>query len=166
MGGKDHRVLLRLNTIFIYLFILFTTLTFFKIFIYLFGCIRSQLQHTGSSSRHAGSFVVVLGLLSSCNYGLHSCSTWALQLWRGCSIWDLSSPTRDQTHVPCTGRQILNHWTTREVPLILLLNVYINLNLHHHHAFEIHINKFFFNSLKFFFISFSLICSSIPFNLS
>ena len=26
------------------------------------------------------------------------------------------SQTRDQTHVPCIGRQILNHWTTREVP--------------------------------------------------
>ena len=23
---------------------------------------------------------------------------------------------RDQTHVPCIGRQVLNHWTTREVP--------------------------------------------------
>ena len=27
-----------------------------------------------------------------------------------------SSQTRDRTHVPCTGGQILNHWTTREVP--------------------------------------------------
>ena len=26
-----------------------------------------------------------------------------------------SSWPRDRTHVPCTGRQILNHWTTREV---------------------------------------------------
>ena len=25
-------------------------------------------------------------------------------------------PTRDQTHVFCVGRQIPNHWTTREVP--------------------------------------------------
>ena len=24
--------------------------------------------------------------------------------------------TRDWTHVPCIGRRILNHWTTREVP--------------------------------------------------
>ena len=28
-----------------------------------------------------------------------------------------SSWTRDRTHVPCIGRQILNHWTTREVLL-------------------------------------------------
>ena len=27
-----------------------------------------------------------------------------------------SSCTRDRTHVPCTGRQILNHWITRQVP--------------------------------------------------
>ena len=32
-----------------------------------------------------------------------------------CGMWDLSSPTRDQTPVCCIGRQILNHWTTREV---------------------------------------------------
>ena len=31
-------------------------------------------------------------------------------------MWDLSSPTRDQTLVLCTVRWILNHWTTREAP--------------------------------------------------
>ena len=30
-------------------------------------------------------------------------------------MWDLSSPTRDRTRVPCIGRRILYHWTTREV---------------------------------------------------
>ena len=29
---------------------------------------------------------------------------------------DLSSLSRDQTCAPCIARQILNHWTTREVP--------------------------------------------------
>ena len=29
---------------------------------------------------------------------------------------DLSSPTRDRTRTPSTGRQSLNHWTAREVP--------------------------------------------------
>ena len=28
--------------------------------------------------------------------------------------WHVSSPTRDQTHSPSTGRQSLNHWTIRE----------------------------------------------------
>ena len=32
------------------------------------------------------------------------------------SVWGLSSWTRDQTHVPCIARQVLNHWTSREVP--------------------------------------------------
>ena len=46
-----------------------------------------------------------------------SCSLWAYLLQ---TMWDLSSPTRDGTHVPCTARRILNHWTTREVPKIYL----------------------------------------------
>ena len=33
-------------------------------------------------------------------------------------MWDISFLTRDRTHVPCIGRQIPNHWTTKEVPLI------------------------------------------------
>ena len=33
-----------------------------------------------------------------------------------CGMWDLISPTRDQTHISCFGRWILKHWTTRKVP--------------------------------------------------
>ena len=54
---------------------------------------------------HAGSLVVA--------HGLRSCGARA-SLPRG--MWDLSSPTRDRTCVPCIGRHILNHWTTSEVP--------------------------------------------------
>ena len=36
-------------------------------------------------------------------------------------MWDFNSLTRGQTHTPCIGRQSLNHWTTREVPLRLVL---------------------------------------------
>ena len=43
-------------------------------------------------------------------------STWA---YLPCGMWDLSSLTRDRTHVPCIGRRILNHWTTREVPELI-----------------------------------------------
>ena len=46
-------------------------------------------------------------------YGLSSCGAWA-SLPSG--VWDLSSPTKDQTHVLYIGRWILNHWTTRNVP--------------------------------------------------
>ena len=31
-------------------------------------------------------------------------------------MWDLSSPTRNQTLTPCIERRSLNHWTAREVP--------------------------------------------------
>ena len=34
---------------------------------------------------------------------------------------DLSSSTRDQTHVLCNARQILNHLATREVPYAQVL---------------------------------------------
>ena len=39
---------------------------------------------------------------------------------------DLSSPTRDRTHVSCIVRQILNHWTTSKV----LPFIYIYTNIH------------------------------------
>ena len=39
-----------------------------------------------------------------------------LKLKLPCGRWDLSSWTEDGGCVPCVGRQILNHWTTREVP--------------------------------------------------
>ena len=73
------------------------------------------------------------GLLSSCGvrasrHGAFSCcraqalrgiASVAVACGLSCfarSMWDLSSQSRDQTHVPCTGRRILNHWTTKEVP--------------------------------------------------
>ena len=54
-----------------------------------------------------GLSIEVQGLLSCCR-------TWTQQLQH--SMLDLTSPTRNQTLVPCIGRQILNYWTTREVP--------------------------------------------------
>ena len=35
-------------------------------------------------------------------------------LW---GMWDLNSPTRDQTSSPCVGGWSHNHWTTRKVPI-------------------------------------------------
>ena len=113
------------------------SLLFYFFNIYLFGCIRSQLRHAGSSLWHTGSFVVACRLFVATRGLLSSCGVWAsLQLWRAGSracglsscgawsqlprgMWDLSSPTRDRTHVPCIGRWILNHWTTREVPIFI-----------------------------------------------
>ena len=36
-------------------------------------------------------------------------------------MWDLSSPTRDRTCTPCSGRRRLNRWTAREVPRVMRL---------------------------------------------
>ena len=33
-------------------------------------------------------------------------------------MWDLSSPSSDQTQFPCIAGWILKHWTTREVPTV------------------------------------------------
>ena len=57
-----------------------------------------------------GLFVAVLGLFSSC--GMRALEPMGLVTP---GMWDLSSPTRDRTRVPCIGRWILNHCTTREV---------------------------------------------------
>ena len=35
-------------------------------------------------------------------------------------MWNLSTPTWDQTNIPCIGRWILNHWATREVLIICI----------------------------------------------
>ena len=47
---------------------------------------------------------------------LHWVSVVALGLSCSEACRNLSSQARDQTHIPCTGRQMLNHGTTREVP--------------------------------------------------
>ena len=42
------------------------------------------------------------------------------------------SLTRDQTHVSCIGRQVLNHWTTREgLPQFLYSSVSVHLGCFH-----------------------------------
>ena len=51
---------------------------------------------------------------------LQYCFCFVLVFWLW-SMWDLRSPTRDWTRTPYIGRQSLNHWTAREV-LILVTN--------------------------------------------
>ena len=75
------------------------------------------------------------GVQASCCGGFYCCRVWAVG-WRGfssCGTWAEfpmyveSSWTRDQTHVPCIGRQILNHWTTRKVTTFLIISSTITL---------------------------------------
>ena len=111
-------------------------------FYYLFGCVGSLLLHTGflqlwqvgySSLWCAGFSLRWLLLLwstgSRCtsfsSYGTRAQQVWlagsraqAQQLWHTGLVapWHVgSSQTRAQTRVPCIGRRILNHCTTREV---------------------------------------------------
>lgn len=53
--------------------------------------------------------------LASC--GLQSTSASIVMTWIELphSMWPLFSPTRNWTQILCIARQILNHWTTREV---------------------------------------------------
>ena len=68
------------------------------------------------------SVAVAQGLIS-CSWrplehvGFSSCGTQA-QL---CACYLVSPQARDQTCVPCIGRQILIHYTTRETPLLLFV---------------------------------------------
>ena len=73
---------------------------------YLFGWFRSQLQNARSSLHYVGSFITA-----------HRLSSCGAQNQFLCSMWDPSSPTRDQTSIPCIAGWIANHWTTREVPV-------------------------------------------------
>ena len=76
------------------------------------GC--SSLQSTGFS---LWWLLLLQGTGSRC-WGFSSCGSWAQQLWLtglGALRHVESSQTRFPTPVPCIGRQILKHWTSREV---------------------------------------------------
>ena len=62
--------------------------------------------------------IVAMHQLEACRHS--NPGTRAYRLPHG--MWDLNPPTRDQTHIPCIGRHILNHWTTREVPSFSFYN--------------------------------------------
>ena len=81
--------------------------------------------------RFLSPWLLFLQSLGSRCVGFSSCNTQVRWLWhRGARMpaqqlghtglvapWHVgSSWTRNQTCVPCMGRQILNHWTIREVP--------------------------------------------------
>ena len=68
-------------------------------------------------------FLALLGLGCSISFSLGGTRTSLVEdrlhnAWASLpqDIWEISSPTRNQTCVLCIGRQILNQWTTREVP--------------------------------------------------
>ena len=105
-------------------------------FYFLPRCVCTQVF--SSCGKQGLLFVKVHGLLiaiaSRCgaqalgHVGFSSCSTWAHQyMYMGIVAPKhvVFSRTRDWTCVPCIGRQILNHWTTREVPALSLLSLQV-----------------------------------------
>jgi len=62
---------------------------------------------------------------------VHGLLLWCTGLGVALQPWDLSSPTKYQTHISCIGRQILNQWTTREVSYTFFFFFFINLTLEH-----------------------------------
>ena len=63
------------------------------IYVYLFNCLGSQLQHTGSSLHHVQSLIAVLRLTS--------CGSWAKQLWHT----GLAAPGHVEILVPWQGME-------------------------------------------------------------
>ena len=62
-----------------------------------------------------GSFVVRHRLPSGVAWALEPAGS-AVAALLSRATWDLSSPTRDWTCIPCIVRRILNYWTTQQVP--------------------------------------------------
>ena len=53
--------------------------------------------------------------------------SWRVHAYLPQGMWDFSALTRGRTLVPCIGRQILNHWNTRDVPICIFLKEKIAL---------------------------------------
>ena len=109
---------------------------FLKTVIYLFSGCAGSLQHTGFlqlrqaddtlwffagfslqwclSLRTVCQYLWCVGLVALRHVGSWNSSNMESELALPCA--NLRSLARDQTHVPCIGRQIRNHWTPREVP--------------------------------------------------
>ena len=109
-----------------------------SIYLFIFGCVGSSLLRTGFLQLRCVGFslrwLLLLWSTGSRHMGFSSCGTWAQQLWlvgsraQAQQLWRTglvapqhvgSSWARARTRVPCIGRWILNHCTTREVPTMM-----------------------------------------------
>ena len=99
-----------------YLFYLWPCWVFVAVAQALSSCSEQRLLSSwGARTSHCSDIsygAQILGCTGFSSYGSKaSCSK------------DLSSQNRDRTRVPCIGRRILNHWTTREVPFLMFLKI-------------------------------------------
>ena len=113
-----------------YFYIIFHDLDFFfliYIIYLLFGCVRSQLRRTRPSLWQAGISMLAtdsreyrlrLRLSTSMGSGEYRLSSCGVQ-----APWHVRSQFQEQglNRVPCIGRCILNHWTTRKIPALMCL---------------------------------------------
>ena len=124
-----------LGFLFVFLFLIYFWLSW--VFIAECGLPLVAVSRVYSSLCCAGfslQWLLLLRSMGSRHAGFSSCGTWAQQLQLVGSraqvqqLWHTglvalrhvgSSRTRVRTHVPCIGRRILNHCTTREVPAVL-----------------------------------------------
>ena len=103
---------------------------------------HSSLQCPGFSLR----WLLLLRSTGSRHAGVSSCGTRAQQLWlvgsrvQAQQLWHTglvaprhvgSSRTRARTRVPCVGRQVLNHCTTREALLLQILILHVIIPIIH-----------------------------------
>ena len=95
----------------------FLLLLLLNFYLFIYSCTGSSLLHTGFLYlQRVGAIlcstqVFHWGGFSCCRARALDTQTSVAVVLRHVE----SSQTRDQTYVPCVGRQILNHWTTREV---------------------------------------------------
>ena len=139
---KDRRFFPRVGDIelSLYTYLLTYLLTYFTYFTYLltylltylftYGCVGSSFLREGflqlwqvGATPHRGAQASHYRGLSCC--GAQAPDAQAQYLWLTGLVapWHVgSSQTRARTRVPCIGRQILNHCTTREAPPYTRLN--------------------------------------------
>ena len=106
---------------------------FLFIYLFIYGCVRSSFLCKGSLQLWQAEATLHRGVQASHYRGLSCCGAQApdaqaQQLWLTGPATPRhvgSSQTRAQTHVPCIGRQILNHCATREVPVLLYIFFYL-----------------------------------------
>ena len=111
-------------------FFFFNKFIYLFIYLFIFSCVGSsflcegflQLRQAGATL-HCGARASHCRGLSCC--GAQAPDAQAQQLWLTGPVAPQhvgSSQTRAQTHVPCTGRQTLNHCATREAPTYSFIN--------------------------------------------
>ena len=110
-------------SILLFFFFLELSFQFFKL-IFIFGCVGSSFLCEGFLQLRQAGATLHRGARASHYRGLSCCGSQApdaqaQQLWLMGPVAPRhvgSSQTGARTRVPCIGRQILNHCTTREAP--------------------------------------------------